>query len=114
MLGAGSFPYDVTRLTILERARAYPWFTSTTISDVIGLNPLQTTLIELGIVSGRVALLLRSAEIQPSFIRFVNGLLSIPPFPNTCQLLQGALPELSTWYIFKLSTLALKGNTHSL
>jgi hypothetical protein len=29
---------------------------------------LQTTLLELGIVSGRVALLLRSAEIQPVFI----------------------------------------------
>lgn len=38
---------------------------------VIGVNPLQTTLFELGIVSGRVALLLRYAEIHPVFIRFV-------------------------------------------
>ena len=37
------------------------------IPNVIGVNPLQTTLLELGIVSGRVALLLRSAEIQPVF-----------------------------------------------
>ncbi len=43
-----------------------------TISLVNGVNPLQTTLIELGIVSGRVALLLRSAEIQPVFERFVT------------------------------------------
>ena len=41
-----------------------------TISIVNGVNPLQTTLLELGIVSGRVALLLRSAEIQPVFGRF--------------------------------------------
>ena len=43
-----------------------------TISLVNGVNPLQTTLLELGIVSGRVALLLRSAEIQPVFVRFSN------------------------------------------
>ena len=36
----------------------------------IGVNPLQTTWLEPGIVSGRVALLLRSAEIQPAFGRF--------------------------------------------
>jgi len=41
-----------------------------TIPLVNGVNPLQTTLLELGIVSGRVALLLRSAEIQPVFGRF--------------------------------------------
>ena len=35
------------------------------------INPLQTTLIERGIVSSRVALLLRSAEIKPLFYRFV-------------------------------------------
>jgi len=29
------------------------------------INPLQTTFIERGIVSSRVALLLRSAEIKP-------------------------------------------------
>ena len=45
---------------------------SMTISLVNGVNPLQTTLLELGIVSGRVALLLRSAEIQPVFGRFVT------------------------------------------
>ena len=44
---------------------------STIISAVTGGNPLQTTLLELGIVSGRVALLPRSAEIQPGFERFV-------------------------------------------
>ena len=43
---------------------------SMTIPIVNGVNPLQTTLFELGIVSGRVALLLRSAEIQPGFVRF--------------------------------------------
>lgn len=43
-----------------------------TISIDDGVNPLQTTLLELGIVSGRVALLLRSAEIQPVFVRFSN------------------------------------------
>jgi hypothetical protein len=36
----------------------------------IGVNPFQTTWLEPGIVSGRVALLLRSAEIQPWFGRF--------------------------------------------
>lgn len=51
-----------------------------TISLVNGVNPLQTTLLELGIVSGRVALLLRSAEIQPVFGRFVsNGIRHSPP-----------------------------------
>ena len=44
---------------------------SMTIPFVNGVNPLQTTLLELGIVSSRVALLLRSAEIQPVFGRFV-------------------------------------------
>ena len=44
------------------------------IPTVIGVNPLQTTLLELGIVSGRVALLLRSAEIQPVFDRFVTDI----------------------------------------
>lgn len=53
---------------------------SMTISLVNGVNPLQTTLLELGIVSGRVALLLRSAEIQPVFGRFVsNGIRHSPP-----------------------------------
>ena len=81
----GHFPSDVTRLTIHSarpNARAYPpdplgRFTtlveapSMKIPFVTGVNPLQTTLLELGIVSGRVALLLRSAEIQPVFDRFV-------------------------------------------
>ena len=44
-----------------------------TISIVGGVNPLQTTLLVRGIVSGRVALLLRSAEIQPLYGRFVQN-----------------------------------------
>ena len=47
------------------------------IPPVTGVNPLQTTLLELGIVSGRVALLLRSAEIQPVFDRFVTDTSSV-------------------------------------
>jgi hypothetical protein len=50
-----------------------------TIPLVIGVNPLQTTSFELGIVSGRVALLLRSAEIHPVFVRFVTALRGTPP-----------------------------------
>ena len=76
---------------VYSNARAYPlvplcrltWpaqVPSMTISIDDGVNPLQTTLLELGIVSGRVALLLRSAEIQPVFGRFVtNGFIAIPP-----------------------------------
>jgi hypothetical protein len=43
------------------------------------MNPLQTTESELGIVSSRVALLLRSAEIKPTFHGFVgvNHLLDV-------------------------------------
>ena len=52
-----------------------------TISLVNGVNPLQTTLLELGIVSGRVALLLRSAEIQPLFGRFVSNTIRYSPPP---------------------------------
>ena len=59
------------------------------IPTVIGVNPLQTTLLELGIVSGRVALLLRSAEIQPVFDRFVTHTrVSSPPSPS-CNIVQG-------------------------
>jgi hypothetical protein len=53
-----------------------------TILLVDGINPLQTTLLELGAVSGRVALLLRSAEAQPVFSDlFLNGssIQSPPP-----------------------------------
>ena len=60
------------------------WFAeapSMTISLVNGVNPLQTTLLELGIVSGRVALLLRSAEIQPLFGRFVSNTIRYSPPP---------------------------------
>jgi hypothetical protein len=57
-----------------------------TISIDDGVNPLQTTLLELGIVSGRVALLLRSAEIQPVFARFSNGKAFLP-FTLSCFLL---------------------------
>lgn len=51
------------------------------IPTVIGVNPLQTTLLELGIVSGRVALLLRSAEIQPGFDRFDRH-IHVYPLPS--------------------------------
>jgi hypothetical protein len=37
-----------------------------------GVNPLQTTWMERGTVSSRVALLLRSAEVKPLFKRFVQ------------------------------------------
>jgi hypothetical protein len=66
------------------------------ISNVIGVNPLQTTLLELGIVSGRVALLLRSAEIQPVFEDFTNDVSYIicPPQNNsTVSLLKGGCGE---------------------
>ena len=50
----------------------------------IGVNPLQTTWLEHGIVSGRVALLLRSAEIQPAFGRFSDWTQNpITPPPHT-------------------------------
>ncbi len=47
---------------------------------------MQTTWLERGTVSGRVALLLRSAEIQPLFERFVrlqkhSLLFNHPPLP---------------------------------
>ena len=82
---------------VYSNARAYPlvplrqfttlaWVPSMTIPIVNGVNPLQTTLFELGIVSGRVALLLRSAEIQPGFVRFStkdgeasSSVLPLPP-----------------------------------
>lgn len=62
-----------------------------TISLVDGVNPLQTTLLKLGAVSGRVALLLRSAEAQPVFSDlFLNGSFhSIPPLVKV--LLPGGL-----------------------
>lgn len=74
------------------------------IPSVIGVNPLQTTLLELGIVSGRVALLLRSAEIQPGFDRFdrhihVYPLPSLPP--ETCSLAS----ILKTWRNHKVHNL---------
>jgi hypothetical protein len=58
------------------------WAPSMTIPLVIGVNPLQTTLFQLGIVSGRVALLLRSAEIHPVLVRFVKRSSErSPPLP---------------------------------
>ena len=95
MLGARpNFPLMLPAKDTLvySNARAYPLVSTSTlttragapsmaISLVNGVNPLQTTLLELGIVSGRVALLLRSAEIQPVFGRFVpNGIRHSPPF----------------------------------
>ena len=41
------------------------------------INPLQTTLIDQSIVSSRVALLLRSAEIKLLFSRFVFKNISV-------------------------------------
>lgn len=60
-----------------------------TIPIVNGVNPLQTTLLELGIVSGRVALLLRSAEIQPVFGRFSMNGIRHSPLPGWLMLLGG-------------------------
>ncbi len=63
-----------------------------TIPLVIGVNPLQTTLFELGIVSGREVLLLRSAEIQPVFVRFVPNCFGSSPLPSPwLSQLQGGL-----------------------
>ena len=52
-----------------------------TISVFIGLNPLQTTWTERGIVRSRVALLLRSAEIQPLFSYFEEYLKKVRLLP---------------------------------
>jgi len=46
----------------------------------VGVNPLQTTWMERGTVSSRVALLLRSAEVKPLFNRFVQQLLNLFSF----------------------------------
>lgn len=96
MLGARSyFPLmlPANDTLVYSNARAYPLVSQSTlttcalvpymtISIVNGVNPLQTTLLELGIVSGRVALLLRSAEIQPVFGRFsLNGFCHSPSSP---------------------------------
>ncbi len=70
----------------LSQATRLAWVPSMSIPLVNGVNPLQTTLLELGIVSGRVALLLRSAEIQPLFLRFVLEYHSVFT-PTPCQLL---------------------------
>ena len=108
MLGARSyFPLmsPAKNTLVYSNARAYPLvppckFTtlarvpSMTIPIVNGVNPLQTTLLELGIVSGRVALLLRSAEIQPVFGRFsMNGIRHSPSFPVVKLLLGGQQVE---------------------
>ena len=80
MLGAGSLvPMTVTRLTIgpaRPGSGTYPAIWQ--FHSLIGVDPLQTTWLERGTVSGRVALLLRSAEIQPLFDRFVRLELSVP------------------------------------
>lgn len=85
---------------VYSNARAYPLVPlcrvtcpaqvpSMTIPIVNGVNPLQTTLLELGIVSGRVALLLRSAEIQPVFGRFSMNGIRHSPLPGWLMLLGG-------------------------
>ncbi len=99
MLGARSyFPLmsPAKNTLVYSNARAYPlvplcrltWpaqVPSMTTPIVNGVNPLQTTLLELGIVSGRVALLLRSAEIQPVFGRFsMNGISHSPLLACSC------------------------------
>ena len=58
---------------------------------------MQTTWLERGTVSGRVALLLRSAEIQPLFIDLSDWIhTSNPPLhtSNGRLQLQGGLPRL--------------------
>ena len=77
------------------------WAPSMTIPLVIGVDPLQTTLLELGIVSGRVALLPRSAEIQPGFVRFVLS-------PFTSSITDPSTPLHST-----LLTLPNPSHTHT-
>jgi hypothetical protein len=83
----------VTRLQIgvaRPRPGAYPMVSSSLahawqFHSFIGVNPLQTTWLEHGIVSGRVALLLRSAEIQPAFGRFSDWTQNpiTPPHTHT-------------------------------
>ena len=87
-----------------------------TIPLVIGVNPLQTTRLERGIVSGRVALLLRSAEIHPLFERFVNdGLFhysSSPPplsLPNLSLFPFPLLPIQSPPFFHSLAKVLLLG-----
>ena len=46
------------------------------------INPLQTTWFEQGIVSSRVALLLRSAEIKPLFVGFVLCFVHLFPIED--------------------------------
>ena len=74
MLGAGSHHPDGRHPTDDRPGLSGPSSTSAArqFHAFIGVNPLQTTGLERGTVSGRVALLLRSAEIQPSFVRFVS------------------------------------------
>ena len=90
MLGAGSFiPMIVTRLPIGLRAQEHTRLRQ--FQSLIGVNPLQTTWLERGTVSGRVALLLRSAEIQPLFGRFVRLDLKDPITPPGGVLVQELL-----------------------
>jgi len=69
-----------------------------TIPFVNGVNPLQTTLAELGIVSVRVALLLRSAEIQPVFEDLSSNTIRYSP--------QSPCPEFATGRLFPLASVA--------
>ena len=91
MLGAGSLiPMTVTRSPIgpaCPGSETHPL--PCQFQPAIGVDPLQTTWAERGTVSGRVALLPRSAEIQPPFVRFGDehaapasaGLPPTPPPP---------------------------------
>lgn len=91
------------------------WAPCMTIPLVIGVNPLQTTRLERGIVSGRVALLLRSAEIHPLFERFVNdGLFHYSSSPllsllNLSLSLYPLLPIQSPPFFHSLVKLLLLG-----
>jgi hypothetical protein len=107
MLGAGSsVPMIVTRLSIgwvLPSPGAYPMDPSARVTcpsrgharqfhSLIGVNPWQTTLLDLGSVSSRVALLPRSAELQPLILRFVFTSPSCSPNCPGCLHFQWSPP----------------------
>ena len=108
MLGAESLPNerhptDDRRGLSASRSISGSSGCSRQFHSFIGVNPLQTTWTEHGIVSGRVALLLRSAEIQPLLPRFSDWTFvtespnpPTTPFPTGSQLLQGGLAAAAT------------------
>ncbi len=58
-------PNETERLSMSKRLTGVFSLDGLQLEYKRGLNPLQTTLMERGTVSGRVALLLRSTEVQP-------------------------------------------------